>query len=233
LPTHELKRSRGLDGVAVLDGLAAQSLMRLAAECKWRVLDAHATILDAETESTEVYFLTEGRVRVTIYAPGGREVAFRDLDAGASFGEVAAVDGLGRSASVVALEPSVVATMSSTRFWRLLASEPPVAANVLRRFAALIRDLTARVVETTTLTVPERVRAEILRHTRVAGVVANSATIEAFPTHAELANQIGGTREAVTRELGHLTREGLIERRGRALVVPDVASLAAVMLDHR
>ena len=222
-----MQHARKLDGIAVLEGIATARRVRLAHECLWRSIEQGATVLDPDTENTDVFFLIAGRVRITIYSLAGREVAFRDLDRGASFGELSAIDGHGRSASVVALESCVVATLSAKSFWTLLLSDPAIAANVLRSLAALVRDLTARVVDTTTLTVPERVHAEVARQARAAGIVANNATIKGFPTHAELANQIGATREAVSRELSRMTSDGLITRKGRDLIVADVEALLA------
>jgi CRP/FNR family transcriptional regulator, cyclic AMP receptor protein len=220
-----MKQARKLDGISVLEGIAADRRVKLADECLWRSIDQGATVLAPDTASTDVFFLIAGRVRITIYSLAGREVAFRDLDRGASFGELSAIDGNGRSASVIALENSIVATLPAKQFWTLLLGEPVIATNVLRNLAALIRDLTARVVDTTTLTVPERVRTEVARRARAVGIVDNRSTINGFLTHAELANQIGATREAVSRELSRMTSDGLIVRKGRNLIVADVEAL--------
>lgn len=225
-------QSRKLNDIGVLDGLPADQLQRLGTACVWRAFERGVTIVDADMESTDVYFLVDGRVRITFFSSSGREVAFRELDAGGSFGELAAVDGLGRSATVIALETCTVAVIACEQFWKLMYTHPQIAANVLRRFATLIRDLTARVVDTTTLTVPERVRAVVVRQARTAGVVANRATIKGFTTHADLASQIGATREAVSRELSRLSGEGLIERDGRNLIVPDFEVLRAAVVDR-
>ena len=50
-------------------------------------------------------------MRVTVFAPNGREIAFRDPGMGVSFGELAAIDGQPRSASVGALSDAVLASM--------------------------------------------------------------------------------------------------------------------------
>ena len=45
------------------------------------------------------------------------------------------------------------------------------------------------------------------------------------PTHAELASKISTHREAVTRELRVLAMDGLVERKGRSLLIKDLAAL--------
>lgn len=232
LPAACLERLTALDNIIVLGGLSPDQLAHLAKRCGWRNVERGQVVFDGTTDSADVFFLCNGRVRVTFFGESGREVAFRDLNAGESFGELSAIDGLSRSASVVALEASTLASMTGAQFWALLESQPRIAANVLRRFAALIRDLSTRVVDTTMLTVPERVRLEIIRKARFAGVVADKATICEFPTHADLANQIGGTREAVTKELNRLTREKTISRNGRDLVVTSLQALLVTLPDR-
>ena len=229
------QNARTLEMIAVLAGMDAGQRVLLSADCRWRTVAHGAEVISAEAGSTDVHLVAAGRVRVTFYSPSGREVAFRELGAGASFGELAAIDGQARSACVVALDEAIIGTISRDRFWRLLRDSPEVTANVMRNLAALVRDLSARIVDTTTLTVPQRVRAEIVRLARATGTNGTSALIIRSPTHAELANQIGATREAVSRELSRMTGGGLVERCGRDLLVHDVASLQAsieTLRDH-
>ncbi len=225
MPDFSTQGTRSLEGIGLLAGLAAGERDRLTKDCRWHAIGRGAAVVSAEAGSTDVYFIATGRVRVTFYSTSGREVAFRDLGAGSSFGELAAIDGYARSATVIVIDDAIVASISRDRFWRLLRASPEICENVLRNLTALVRDLSSRIVDTTVLSVPQRVRAEIVRLARGAGQKGKSALIANRPTHAELASQIGATREAVSRELSRMASEGLVERRGRDLLVHDVASL--------
>ena len=218
---------RSLAGTTLLQGLAAAKLSSLASRCRWQLFDKGQPVVDAEATGTEVIFVTAGRVRVTIYAPGGREITFRELGPGDSFGEISAIDEGNRSARVVAVEDSVVALMTRGNFLHLMRDHHVVAFRVMQSLASLVRDLTRRLVETTALTVPMRVRCELVRLSREAGIAANQARIVRFPVHADLATRISATREAVTRELNRLARRGLIERDGSAMLVLDLDGLQA------
>jgi CRP/FNR family transcriptional regulator, cyclic AMP receptor protein len=59
----------------------------------------------------DVFFLLEGRARVTMFSEDGREITYRDIEAGEIFGELAGIDGKARSASVVAIAASRVARL--------------------------------------------------------------------------------------------------------------------------
>ncbi len=223
---------RSLASIVLLRSLLPAALTRLAADCRWQSAERGQEIVGRGIASGEVYFVAAGRVRVTAFAASGREVAFRDLGQGSTFGQISAIDGQARSASVVALETSVIASVSRERFLNLLRDHPSLAFALLQDFAALIRDLTSRLVDTTTLTTPMRLRAELLRMARDAGIDKNRALIPTPPTHFELASRIGATREAVTRELNRLARGGIIKREGKMLAVLDIALLQSQVLDE-
>jgi len=180
-----------------------------------------------------VYLLVSGRVRITTYSQGGRQVTFRDIPAGEVFGEVAALDEKPRSADVIALDNALLASMSPPLFRRLLADEPLVGGRVMTRLAALVRSLSDRVIDLSTLGVQNRIHAEILRLARAAGVERNRARLEPGPKHADIASQVSTYREQVTRELSALARTGILEKDGAALVVRDVARLQKMVEDVR
>ena len=91
--------------------------------------------------------------------------------------------------------------------------------------------MTARIFEFSTLPVNSRVQAELLRLVRQAGARNGEPGSVILPTHAEIAERISTHREAVARELSRLSGIGLIERRGRALLVRDVGLLERMIMD--
>jgi CRP-like cAMP-binding protein len=146
---------------------------------------------------------------------------------------VAAIDGMPRSADVVALESALLASMPAASFRRLLREEPVIAERLLRDFAGLVRRLSDRVIDLSTLGVHQRLHAELLRLARAAGVAGNRARIDPAPKHADLAGQVSTYREQVTRELSALAKAGVLSKDGRALVVLDVARLEKMVEEVR
>jgi CRP/FNR family transcriptional regulator, cyclic AMP receptor protein len=213
--------------------LSPRELDALAELCTWRDFGRDQQVVSQDTPGNDVHFVASGRVRVTIFAPTGQEVAFRDLGAGKSFGELSAIDGQARSASVIALEPSWVASLTRDRFWGVLREHPSVTQQLLRQLASLVRNLTERVVDYSTLGVRNRIQAELVRMAREAGVARNQAVLAPAPRHADIASRVSTNREAVARELAELARKGLVEKRRGALAVLDVARLAAMVDEVR
>jgi len=225
--------SLGLRAIELLEGLAPEKLDALARQCVWRNYEAGKRIISRNADDRDVYLLVSGRVRITTYSQGGRQVTFRDIAAGDIFGEVAALDEKPRSADVIALDGALLASMSPPVFRRLLAEEPLVGGRVMTRLAALVRSLSERVIDLSTLGVQNRIHAEILRLARAAGVARNRARLEPGPKHADIASQVSTYREQVTRELSALARAGILEKDGAALVVRDVARLEKMVEDVR
>lgn len=223
----------GLRRVALLEGLPGAALEALARECAWRNFAAGQHIVSRDAKDRDVYLIIAGRVRVTIYSAAGRQVTFRDLSTGEFFGDIAAIDGAPRSADVVALESTLAASLAPAVFRLLLREHPDVAERILRGLATLVRRLSERVIDLSTLGVQNRIHAELLRLARAAGVRDNTARIDPAPPHADIASQVSTYREQVTRELSALVKTGLLAKDRRALVVLDVARLGRLVEEVR
>src|SRR5687767_1199667 len=93
-------------------------------------------------------------------------------------------------------------------------AHPETAAWMSRQLVGQIRLLTEKLFELNALAVRSRLNCELLRLCIDAGIADNAAVIAPAPAHRELAGWIGTLREAVTRELQYLERQGLRTRRG-------------------
>jgi CRP/FNR family cyclic AMP-dependent transcriptional regulator len=227
------RSSLALRKIPLFEGLSDRRLELLAQACRWHSVAARKPLMLRSQNEDDVYFLVSGRARITTYSANGRQVTFRDCGAGEHFGDIAAIDGGPRSADVLTLDPCVVASLDRTAFMALLRDEPLVAERVMRRLTQLVRQLSERVIDLSTLGVQNRLHAELLRMARAAGIADNRARLEPAPRHAELASQISTNREQVTRELNVLVRKGLLAKEGRALVVTDAERLARMVAEVR
>ncbi len=214
-----------LKGVKIFAGVEDETLSRLAEQCRWEIVEPEVQVITHQDSSNDVTFVIEGKARVIIYSLAGKTVTFRDIDAGDFVGELSAIDGAPRSASVEAVERCTVAHMPSHVFLEALTTNQAMTEAALLHFTNQIRALTERVFEFSTLAVRNRIQAELLRLTDFETEEDGTASLSPAPTHAEIASRVSTHREAVTRELQRLTQLGLIERKGRSLQITDVAQL--------
>lgn len=216
---------RTLKGVKIFAGLDDQALAELEQKCRWDAVEPDVQVITHQDSSNDVTFVIKGKARVIIYSLAGKTVTFRDIDEGDFVGELSALDGAPRSASVEAVERCVVAHMPSDVFLEAIVTHRAVTETTLLHFTNQIRSLTERVFEFSTLAVRNRIQAELLRLTNFETEDDGTARLSPAPTHAEIASRVSTHREAVTRELQRLTQMGLIEREGRSLKITDVDRL--------
>lgn len=223
----------GLRTVRLLQGLSQERLEILAAQCNWRRVEPGQVIVARNSPDRDVHFVVSGRVRVTSFSAGGKQVTFRDEEAGEMFGDLAAIDAKPRSADVLALDSVLVASLSPEHFRDLIAAEPLVRERVLQRLAGLVRLLSERVIELSTLGVQNRIHAELLRLARTSGQGGNRIRLDPAPKHADIASQVSTYREQVTREFSALTKQGLLEKDGTGIVLTDVERLERIVTEVR
>jgi CRP-like cAMP-binding protein len=220
------RHSETLARIPLFKTLAAEAIRRIDSQCVWRRAAAQERILDYKDGGAHIYFVVRGHVRVLIQTKAGRESILRDIRDGEFFGELAAIDGLPRSATILAVADSIIARMPPAVFSEMVHAHAAVCDQLLALLASQIRMLANRVNEFSTLGVRTRVYAELLRLSRPPRAGDEQAIISPPPTHAELAARVGSRREEITRTLKHMESAGLLERRRGALVLLDSARLA-------
>jgi CRP/FNR family transcriptional regulator, cyclic AMP receptor protein len=210
-----------LDGIDILADLTSEERRAIANGCAWLKVPEGGHIFELGDHSCTFCFLVTGRVRAVDHRAGAQDVAFIDVPAGGSFGELSAVDGLPRSASMLALEESIVAVLSRERFQALIHEQPPVCLRLLNGFARNIRNTNARLVDLSTRTPVQRVYSELLRASEPDPMKDGSWIIDPMPRHEEIASWAGTTSDTVARAVGQLLKLGVAKRRSKSLHILD------------
>lgn len=154
------------------------------------------------------------------------EVILAVLDEGALLGELSAVDGAPRSATVVALEPVEVEVTTHEEFNELLEEHPRLATELLRLVAARLRDASVRQLEFGTMDTLARLCATLVELANRYGQEQADLTEVTAPFHqGELAAWSGMSREAVVKGFRQLRSLGWLTIEGRTLTLHDVAAI--------
>jgi CRP-like cAMP-binding protein len=128
---------------------------------------------------------------------------------------------------VIAIEDARIARMSADNFNKVLYSHSGVTRAFIHYLVERIRHLSTRMTAVTTQDAEHRLIAELLRLAEDGMTDADSARIEPLPTQQELATLLFSQREAIGRDMSKLKDAGLIERKGRTLLIESVARLRA------
>lgn len=208
------------DKAALVDRLAIQSHSR-------------DEILISQDEVTQdVFFVMEGLARANVFSEDGKIVAYRDIQPGAIFGELSAIDGAPRSATVVAVDDVKVGRLGHAEFCRLVETKPEFQWALLRYLAGQARAMTARIFEYSTMLVRERLVQELIRLGEAASDPGDPpdrvVEIRPGPTHFDLANRISTHREAVSREMSQLTKQQVIGKTKNGAMPVNLDALRAI-----
>jgi len=201
-------------------------LAEAARHARWRRVQPGEVVIDFDDTSDDVFLIISGTVRVAVHSASGQEVILGELGGGETFGEMAAIDGLSRSANVTAVHSSVLCCLPRTAFLNLVLHAPTAGLGLLRLLTARLRLGDTRNVELAVLPVRHRLVSELLRLGRPRD--DGQLRITPPPPQHILAARIGARREAVSRELSAMGREGLavVSRQSIILPKPDVLRLA-------
>lgn len=209
----------------LLNSLAMPELDVVLGQCFRRRFPKESQVVRQLDQDNNIYFIESGILGVAQFSASGREVSYNQLYSGDNFGELSAIDGRPRSASVTALTDSEVTVMPFEVFKSLFSAGGELSIALMKQLTGMIRRLSERIYEFSTLSVSNRIHAELLRlareHTDLDGV----ARISAPPTHAQLASRVSCNREAVSRELKKLENLGLIKKSGRRWIIEDPDAL--------
>ncbi len=225
--------SNSLAGIDLLAGLTPEQLSGLERLCRWKRYSAREQIIDRQSETRDVFFIISGRVRVGNYSVSGQEITFSAVADGGHFGELAALDGQPRSASVMALIDSLIASIPPEHFLGMLEKHPSVALKVMVRLAQVVRNTTERVMDLSTLGAPNRVHADLLRRAQKFAGGGNEVVIHPIPVHGDIASRVSTTRETVARVMNDLARQGIVERMKDTLVIRDMKRLQDMVEEVR
>lgn len=172
-------------------------------------------VLQEGEEGGSLFIIIEGSVKISFYAPDGREVVLSLLEEGAYFGEMSLLDKQPRSATVSTLKDSKLAQIRSIDFERLLLKQPKVSLKLLAETVDRLRRTSQLLERVSTMDVPHRLYFYLKDFGDSFGEKdANGAVVVKLPTHQMIADQLSTSRETVSRAASALKKEGIIVKTG-------------------
>jgi CRP-like cAMP-binding protein len=190
-----------------------------------RSFAANEVLIREDDPSDFLHVIVAGWVRVSTLLDDGREVVYALRGPGDVLGELAALHGWQRSASVRSLEPTTVAQWTGAQFRACLRDRPEIALAVIKTLAVRLRESEKARVGVVELDVSHRVARHLARLMEERGrPEADGVVIDAPFTQEEIARQLGASRRAVARAMAMLRGRGVVSTGRRRIVVsrPDV-----------
>jgi len=194
---------QGLKNIPYFSEVAETALAELASCATIKSYPKNSVIIREGDEGGALFIILSGKVQAYLSSANGRMVILSSQGPGSFFGELSLLDGEPRSASISALEPTVCSLVPRHVLKSWLRNHPDAAFSIIRSLTQRIRNLT------------ENVRGLALSdvYGRLAKALHDMAVenekgwiIQEKPTHQDLANIIGCSREMVSRLMKDLER---------------------------
>lgn len=171
-----------------------------------------------------LYAIVTGALEFSVLSEDGRKLSLDVMRSGALFGEIALFDPGVRTATVTALEPSVLARVRNLDVLKGVRDTPELAVDLIRLAGQRMRWMNMQLSEQVFLPVPTRLARKILHLTSV--MAAGDGVLHL--SQAELAEFVGATREAVSKTLSGWRKAGVIEASRGGLRVLDQTAMEAL-----
>jgi len=182
-------------------------------------------IVIEEDRGDTLYIIESGSVKITRLDEEGREVILAILGSSEFFGEMALLDGQGRSANVMAIEDATLFTLNRRDFLDVLGRFPSISIQLLKEMTLRLRKSDQQIKSLSLSDAEHRIGIALHRFAEDMGIFKmGQVVINRLPYQQDIANMAGTSRETVSRMLKSLKQKGLVEREGRRLVIRDYAA---------
>jgi CRP/FNR family transcriptional regulator, cyclic AMP receptor protein len=179
-------------------------------------------VLMEEEVGTALFVIVKGKVKVARTSTDGREVILTILSDSDFFGEMAILDGLTRSATVVATEESELFLIQRNDFLNLLREYPEVSIALLQELTKRLRAADMKIKALSLKDAEGKVATVILQLADDIGKIKHGMVeIDHLPLQQDLANMAGTSRETISRTLHSFTKKKIIELDGSKLRILD------------
>ena len=207
-----------LSYIQLFEGMTPTQLDWIAQHAHRRNFEAGRNVMTIEQPGEAVFIILHGSVKIHI-EQGERDVILAILGAGDMLGEMSLIDSVGRSASAVTLETSLMLWMDKTTFTYILDNFPPVARNLVKIMVSRVRLSDQLIQALATLDVNGRVARQLLAFAEKYGREKDGVTqIRITLTQGDIADLVGASRKRVNQAMVLFKEQGLTDTDGEGRI---------------
>jgi CRP/FNR family cyclic AMP-dependent transcriptional regulator len=218
--------------VPVFRNFSKRNLVQTIDSFSIRRIKKDNNIVFQSDESTDLYIVLGGRVRVTFMDQEGNEFILTTFKQGEFFGEMSLLDGKTRSASVTAEEATTLGVLKRERFLRAIKENSLIAFDLLTALVERLRKADEIIESFAFLDVRERIIKLLLERVHENRVKDRRGFYKLEKLrHKDIAARIGASREAVTKVLKALAEKHyILEENGYFLLAPSLLKKISIEL---
>jgi CRP/FNR family transcriptional regulator, cyclic AMP receptor protein len=224
--------ARSLRNILIFHSLPEEALEEAARFFKVKTFDKNEIVFHEEDTGHYMYFIKQGRLKVSRLLPNGKEMILAFHEEGEYFGEMALIDGKTSPATVTSTVASTIYILDKISFHTLLKQDE-INREILVNLCARCRDAWAQIEVLTFHNASARVCTSLHQLAEKRGVPCpKGIEIPVKITHKELSDIVGVSRETVTRVLSSLQADKIILIESRKIIIPDPDILMDTLLSY-
>jgi len=185
----------------------------------------------AHARRNSFYFIREGTVQLQEFLADGRAVVLAILGRGDVFARntEGSTAGYFRDFQVMALRDTEVVLLEEEALRLAMEKAPHVAVGIIKSFSSQLADIQQVIEGLLSRDITARLTHILLQLADEFGVATENGTlIEYSLTHQQLADMLGSNRVTITRRLGELQKQGLLEINKHSIILYDRERLERV-----
>ena len=216
-----IQLSAQLKGVPLFSSLSDDQLDTISRTGSTRRYPRGHLVVQQGSPGDTFYVVVSGCVKVTLLSKDGKEIILSVLKSSDFFGELSLMDNEPRSANVIVAEDSTLFLLTQKQFHHLITTYPDILKKVMKELCTRLRHADEKIGGLAFLDAYGRTISVVLQLAHERGIkTKNGIEISYAPTHQELSNMVGVSRETITRIIKVLkANKTLISYRGRKVVL--------------
>jgi len=169
--------------------------------------------------ANNIYFLREGRVKITTFREDGHELVHKIIGPGEIFGDVSTILGIPRTTSAQVLEASLQCEVRRQDFESLLIEYPEMSLQLLKCVGLRLKKAEAQLLNVVCNDVSTRVREALIDLVTLEPSARSDQPDRIGITQQDLANLIGASRQQTWQVLKELEDSSVLRLTYRSILV--------------
>jgi CRP/FNR family transcriptional regulator, cyclic AMP receptor protein len=207
--------------------LDPEALDQLCRYARHVTLKRGATIFSKGDPGNSLIAVIRGTVKISVSSADGRSAILNLIGAGETFGEIALLDGLARTADATANTNCEIFVIDRREFIPFVRSQPALAMKFIELLCTRLRWTSDQVEQIILQNLPGRLASALIRLSEKYKLAPGGRSIAV--TQQELSEMVGMTRESINKQLRAWAARNWVRLEHGSIVVLNVEPLQALI----
>lgn len=217
-----------LENFNLFQVLPEEKLMQMHEHIRDSDVKKNELVYLSEDESRKIYFLKQGKIKLTRFSEQGKEHIIGIIGPGEIFGESALLGSSTMDENAEVIEDAVICSIDYSQFRNFINENPELNLSIIKLIGLKFRRIQTKLDSLCFKNSEERIRQYIKSLAYDFGrqnQLTKDITLRISLTHEEIAKLTATTRQKVTSVLSNLVKQGIIEYRRNKIIIRDIEKL--------